>query len=86
MKLYLLYWEDYGYDQYSHAVVVANSPDEARTIHPNGRSLHRPWNDWDDSFGSWCRKPEEVTSVTYVGEAATNLKLGDVICASFHAG
>ncbi len=23
MKLYLLYWENYGYDQYSHAVVVA---------------------------------------------------------------
>lgn len=78
MKLYLIYWDDWELDQYSHAVVVAQSEEEARNIHPHGQ------NYWDGNL--WAKKPTDITAATYIGEAADNLNSGEVICASFHAG
>ncbi len=82
MKLYLLHWGRYGWDQYSHALVVAESKEDARTIHPDGQD---EWNK-PSSYGTWCKSPKDVTDVTYVGEAGSHLKPGDVVIASFHAG
>lgn len=82
MKLYLLYWDGWDYDQYSNAVVVAKSEEDARKVHPHGP------DGWDAKsiYSTWCKKPEDVTTVTYVGEASSDLNEGDVVCASFHAG
>jgi hypothetical protein len=82
MKLYHISQSEVkGYDTYSDLVVCANSEDEARQIHPGSH-----WNDnpWADSYGSWCKSPDQV-KVEYIGEAAAYLEKG-IICSSFHAG
>jgi hypothetical protein len=76
MKLYRLHWNGYSWDQYIGAVVVAESEEEARKIHPG-------FGEWGDT---WCERPEDVTLVTYIGEAASDFKRGDVVLSSFHAG
>ena len=88
MKLYHLTQETVtGYDTYSDCVVVAPSREAAQQIHPNfskskladAIKLNHPW-----IYFAWPQ-PDQVT-VTYIGEAATHLIEGTVICASFHAG
>jgi hypothetical protein len=87
-----------GYDTYSHAVVVAESEDEARAIHPGNESGP------GDVFvrrGVWCYRHVDRTFREYyntswslpadvrvelVGVAGEGLKSGTVLCASFHAG
>ena len=91
-----------GYDTYDSAVVIATSEEEARQIHPstyyksidgvwherheiNGKEEFRPASEdleWGP-YGEWTT-PENVT-VTCIG-AATQGKVGDVVCASFNAG
>ena len=95
MNLYLIRQDvNNGYDTYDSAVVVANSEDGARAIHPDGRSYlsdgefvrdyghdghHAIYK--DDTWSS----PETV-SVMLLGKADKNLCLGGVVCASFNAG
>jgi hypothetical protein len=87
MKLYLLYWKEYSWDQYSHAVVVAESAEEARTIHPHSGDNSDNQNEWNKNTNHmWCKSPKDVTNVTYIGEAASDLERGVVVCTSFHAG
>ena len=81
-----------GYDTYSDAIVCATSEDEAKLIHPHEYfnspeyDYGLPWYEhtgrWD--FDSWPL-PEFVTA-TLVGLADDSVELGEVLCASFHAG
>lgn len=81
MNLYLISANTRGYDVFSDAVVVASSSLQARKIHPSGRQ-----EDWDDEWRtSWAASFADVTA-RRIGVAEADLKEGDVICASFHAG
>lgn len=75
-----------GYDTYSDAVVVADSEEDAKKIHPGMYSgysaVERVWEEQDYA---WAEKPEQVTAVL-VGTAVPELTPGTVVCASFHAG
>lgn len=81
LKLYLLeHTRTSGYyDTYDSCVVVAESPQEARKIHPSG-NIDLKW----DSY-TWPSKPELV-AVTLIGNASSKMKRGAVVCASFNAG
>jgi hypothetical protein len=77
MKLFLISQSaNNGYDTYDSAVVCAETEDEARLTHPNGK------DEWDDH--SWCSSPSQV-KVTIIGEAAKRVSRG-VVLASFNAG
>lgn len=72
--------ENSGYDTYDSAIVLAETEDEARNIHPGGSDfvIH----------GTWASHPEQV-AVEYLGVADTSKidsKHGRVLCASFNAG
>lgn len=78
-KLFLIYQKvSNGYDTYDSAVVVAESEEEARKIHPSGYK----WDDWTGY--SWCN-PEDV-KVEFIGNARKDLENKTVVCASFNAG
>ena len=64
-----------GYDTYDSAVVSAETPEEAATIHPCG----------EDYWGSltWCERPGEVV-VEMI--SPVSLVPAGVVCASFNAG
>lgn len=86
-KLWLISQTDNtGYDTYSDAVVVAEDAKAASWIHPS----YGDDGEWiaemrkDRRFGTWTL-PENVT-VEEIGIASESLKLGTVVCASFHAG
>ncbi len=68
-----------GYDTYSDAIVAAETPEDAKLIHPGG---YPNWK--DDSCGTWA-SPDQVT-VEEVGTAVETIKAGEIVCASFHAG
>ena len=85
-----------GYDTYDGAIVVANSFNEARSIHPGG---YEDWINEEWHVKSWTT-PENV-QVQKVGllkeltnlldkdpqrKEATQYKAGDVILSSFNAG
>jgi hypothetical protein len=100
MNLYLITrQDDYSYDEYSDAVVVAENENRACNIHPDGSG-----SKWYEKLHSWVTEedlryavedwwypnkewpePDKVT-VEYLGEAAGHLENGTVVCASFHAG
>lgn len=87
MKLWLIKADTSGYDVYSDAVVLAETEEEAKRIHPGGE-LYDDWLEKEDSFAdSWVSSPQEVTA-TYLGEASPDFKAENngVVCASFHAG
>lgn len=67
------------YDTYDSAVVVAETAEQARNIHPGGRKPDDKWPDF-----TWAA-PEDVT-VQLIGVAAADLAPGTIVCASFHAG
>jgi hypothetical protein len=91
MKLWLISQEaNNDYDTYDSAVVVAPDETAAKSRHP-GESYF--WKDgaWQTesghkefSRGSWA-PPEQVTAKC-IGEAAPDLALGEIVCASFNAG
>jgi hypothetical protein len=62
------------YDTYDSAVVVAESEDAARRMHPS----QDDWCSWE-----WCDVTE--VKVELIGAANENQKPG-VICASYNAG
>ena len=91
--------ENNDYDSYDSAVVVAADPVSASMVHPARFSdtkevmfeFDRVSNCWRHRFdgapgdnNSWCR-PNDV-KVVCVGEAASFLSDGDVVCASYNAG
>ena len=87
-----------GYDTYDSAVVAAESPEDAVTIHPSDMSnnqhdhiLGQWYTEWNGersyraiSGGSWAQHSKDVTA-ELIGRAAPTVKRG-VICASFNAG
>lgn len=92
MALYL--WlisqnQNSGYDTYDSSVVVAETSDAAKWIHPRGRKFD-PYESeeyfrWDYAFGCWASHPDKV-DVKCIGTASSNLKDGQVVCSSFNAG
>jgi hypothetical protein len=93
MKLYLISIEYMGYDTYDSAVVAAESEDDARHIHPDGRSCSKDGR-WvvecsdgtyiDFDCESWAKFSEiNFIDVEYLGETD---KVRGVILASFNAG
>ena len=90
-KLYKISQEvNNNYDTYDSAIVVADTPEEARHIHP-----HEHLNDLEDSEMWWEKRlirswayPEDV-KVVEIGLFVSNPssdKEPRVICASFNAG
>lgn len=79
MNLYLIKQNvNRDWDTYDSAVVVADSPEEARLMHPSGDDSN--WNDTD----TWAEKIGQV-DVIYLGKASVALSKG-VVLASFKAG
>jgi hypothetical protein len=98
MKIYCIYQEvNTGYDSYDSAVVIAESEDAARRMHPS-RYHMKPYHQWNDKTDMWCwsdsgkkssglctwATPDNV-GVTYLGEAEDG-SISHVVCASFNAG
>jgi hypothetical protein len=78
MNLYLLTQnKTIGYDTYDSCVVISESEEDAKTIHP-----HFPNPKWDSL--SWCKNPSQV-EVEFIGTAKEGSVRG-VVCASFNAG
>jgi hypothetical protein len=72
--------ENYEYDTYDSAVVIAETEDGARLIRPGSPK-------WGESFhwhGDWCNTPDAVT-VELIGGALDGANPG-VVLASFNAG
>lgn len=68
------------YDTYDSAVVVAETEDDARLIHPSERS----WDGKSERWSSWSNA--EDVAVQHIGIANSWLESGTVICSSFNAG
>lgn len=94
MNLYLISQDvNNDYDTYDSAVVVANSLDEARVIHPDTKAK-LIGDEWHTDRGcdymldeTWVsHKDLSKVTVKLLGKADRRLKLGDVVCASFNAG
>jgi hypothetical protein len=80
MNLYLLSQEQNNdWDTYDSCVVVANSPEEARLIRPDG-------SNWEGNlkYKGWAFSPDKVT-VSLIG-TAIDQEIGSVVIASFNAG
>lgn len=81
-----------GWDTYSDAVVVAESPEQAARIYPDDTDyasseirkvvVHIPLED-NHYNGDWTDDPSQVT-VRLLGPSVDTEE--KVICASFHAG
>lgn len=83
MNLYLITQDVVnGYDTYDSAVVAAKTAEEAKRIHPDGKTI--PFAEGEYNWGSWASKPEDATA-ELIGKAKLGTKKG-VICASFNAG
>ena len=81
MNLYLIYRnEAIDYDEYDSAIVAAESPEDAITIHPDGREASVPRAD----DRNWAYNINNI-KVTLIGQATPETKRG-VILASFNAG
>lgn len=63
--------DEVGYDQFDSFVVVANNHDEAKNMQPG-------------NYGWSCSNRN--LSVKLIGVANEEMKLGEIICASFNAG
>lgn len=67
------------WDEYRNAVVIAESEDDARTIHPNGSVCEEKPTRWD----SWI--PRNRVIVTQIGVALESQTRGS-ICANCNQG
>lgn len=85
MKLFLISQDfNSGYDTYNEAVVAAPTAEIAKRIDPaTGEEIDLQSIRYRCGHSSWCN-PEHV-KVTYLGEAADDIKEG-LICSSFNAG
>jgi hypothetical protein len=84
-----------GYDTFDYAVVVANNPESAKRISPEGLGVevdhHGDFFEMVNGekelcrgYSSWCSNIADV-KVEYLGVADSALQEG-IICASFNAG
>ena len=82
MNIYLLSQDiNNDYDTYDSMVVSAKDEDEARKIHPDGRS---GWKGWRGKlFSSWVETPSQV-EVKYLGKAEGGKK--GIILSSSNPG
>lgn len=81
MNLYLINQDRNGdYDSFDSAVVVAESSEHAKRIHPDGSGTGLA-----DRDTTWVSNPSLVTA-TFIGTAEKELKAGTVIVSSFNAG
>lgn len=82
MKLWLISQDaNNGYDTFDSAVVVAETEEAARKIHPSDT-----WEEKEREYGcsrTWTTELHRV-KVQYLGNATDGLPL--VVCASFNAG
>jgi len=99
MNIYLLSQDiNNNYDTYDSVIVIAESEEEARKIHPSEYSTHVENNEWygtyaDKSNGTYPTGSHEwipyseinKLSVDLIGTANENQKKG-VVLASFNAG
>lgn len=70
-KLYLISQDTNNcFDSFDSAVVCAENEEQAKNIYPY--------------YSNLC-SPQDV-KVQYIGEAADNINVGEVICASYTAG
>lgn len=96
-KIYLLTQnQNTGYDTYDGVVVVADSEEEAKKIHPSEYYIFQDdgWyfkysdgkiNDTREyTAGGWA-EVEDITA-TIIGESDGTFGAGTVVCASFNAG
>lgn len=83
MKLWLISQRaNGGYDTYDSAVVAAETEEDAKATHPDGRRFDPTCpRGWQGLYGTWAN-PSDVAA-EYIGE--TDREAG-VICASFNAG
>lgn len=82
MKLWLISQDiNNGYDTFDSAVVVAETEEAARKIHPYDASEKGKSEFWRNL--TWTTELHRV-KVQYLGEATDGLPL--VVCASFNAG
>ena len=94
MNIFLIYQDkNCNYDTFSSAVVIANTLEEAKLIHPDSNSR------WSTEIDHWVRdnsdyhsdkswaNPASVNAV-YLGvyDGIKPRKHGDVITSSFNAG
>lgn len=81
-----------GYDSYDSCVVVSESKEKARYIHPGDYGTVEWWR--FDVFGNkaydfpeWCHPDKvDVMFLGYLYDGNNKYKEGDVVCASFNAG
>ena len=97
MKIYLVSQNIVsGYDTYDSFVAVAESEEDARSMHPSEFVTHIKDGKWMGTYTEggeyeyysldWPQydKVSEI-QVKYIGEASNDMKIG-VVCASFNAG
>ena len=74
-----------GYDTYSDFVVVCETEEEARNIHPETE-----WDElWepDEAYAGWIKRSDiPFLSVVEIGTAVPGIASGTIICSSYHAG
>jgi hypothetical protein len=84
MNIYLIKRTDkIGYDEYKGAVVVADSEESARKMHPNGQNVYIDSDSNDFFLYDWIHP--KLLEVTLIGIARTTQVEG-VILASYKAG
>lgn len=96
MNVYLISTRHNGYDTYDSAVVLAESEEEARNTHPNGRYQWKGGHlgSWADEnfyhgYDSTWVPPEEVRVeliARNVEAEFLKLKNNKVVCSSYNAG
>lgn len=90
MRIYRIYRTDKGgYDTFSDAVVVAESEEQARRMHPSFEPMDPNvtyiGDGTVDAFASWPDDPAHVM-VEDLGQASYGIIVPHVVCSSFHAG
>ena len=82
-----------GYDTFDSAVVVAESEEAAREMHPDPIFMwHNDYQEWGngclgrDADGLACWSHPKDVEVEVIGIPDERFRAGDVICASFNAG
>lgn len=90
MEIYLISQSvNDDYDTYDSAIVIAESEEEAKKIHPDGNYDYKEnntllrFNESDEDYGSWAKK--EYIEVKLIGVANKDAIKG-VVCSSYNAG
>ena len=80
MNIYLIEQnKNTDYDTYDSAIVTAETEEQARLTHPEGKPN---WDGKDERYSTWCGA--EYVTVTLVGKS--DVKTSGVLLASFRAG